>query len=330
MKRIWFCGCLWALAVGLAGCYAEFKLKGEMPASRLVLHAFVTADSLVVSEVSNSWVVGEAVAPVALPGARVALSLNGEFKEWLQWRIPPVAFDSLRGKGRYYSTCRPQEGDRVELKVEADGFGPACAHDRIPEKVKVEEVRLSRASGTSGYEMLKMYITFQDQPDKRNYYGLKVYRSYYDKLTGSLAPYGGTENVVLDYSEEPLFSRTGTIFDDLFTSESYVQGLLYPFSDEKIDGQRYTLKVSSFLDFKFDESATYQLLYTVVLYSFSEDYYRYILSLTRQGTHSLSDYGLADPALVYHNVEGGIGIVGTYRIDTCSFEPALWLRGAHS
>lgn len=330
MRRISFCFCLLAVVAGLTGCYAEFKLKGEKPSSRLVLHTFVAADSLVVCEVSNSWIVGETAAPAALPGARVALSLNGEFKEWLQWRIPPVAFDSLRGKGLYYSTCRPREGDLVELKVEAGGFEPVSGSDRIPEKVKVEEVRLGRGGTTSGYEMLKMYITFQDQPDRRNYYGLKVYRSYYDKLTSGVLTYGGTENVMLDYSEEPLFSRTGTIFDDLFTSENYVQGLLYPFSDEKIEGQRYTLKVSSYLDFKFDESVTYQLLYTVVLYSFSEDYYRYILSLARQGAPSLSDYGLADPALVYHNVEGGIGIVGTYQIDTCSFEPALWLRGAHS
>lgn len=328
MKCLRLCFCFLTLAAGLAGCYADFDLKVKDLPSRLVLHAFVLADSLVVAEVSNSWIAGQTAAPPALAGARVALSLNGEFKEWLHWEIPPLASDSTLGKGRYYSTLRPREGDRVELKVEADGFEPAQGSNRIPEKVKIETVRAALAGGTSGYRQMKMYITFQDQPGVRNYYGLKAYRSFYNATTGELVfPYA-SESVILDYSEEPLFSRTGTIFDDLFTTENYVRGLLYPFSDERIDGERYTLKVSSPVGSELDRQEERKLRYTICLYALSEDYYRYIVSLTRQGTNSLSDYGLADPAMLYHNVTGGIGLVGTYQIDSYTFDPAALLDKA--
>lgn len=317
-----------ALAAGLAGCYADFDLKVKNPVSRLVVHSFVTSDSLVVAEVSHSWIAGQKPAPAALAGARAALSVNGEFKEWLQWRISSSPYDSLLGRGLYYSTIRPREGDRVELKVEADGFHPAQAEDRIPEKAGIETIRVALAGGTSGYKQLKMYITFQDKPGRRDYYGLKAYRTFYrEEGDGEMSIYS-TEEVILDYSEEPLFSRTGTIFDDLFASETYVYGLLYPFSDEGIDGERYTLKVSSPVGSELDPLDGATLRYTVCLYAFSEDYYRYILSLTRQGATSLSDYGLADPALLYHNVTGGIGLVGTYRIDSSTFDPQALLETA--
>lgn len=312
--------CFVALLAGLAGCYAEFDLKVKNPVSRLVVHSFVTSDSLVVAEVSHSWIAGQKPAPAALAEARAALSVNGEFKEWLQWRIPPTAYDTLLGKGLYYSTIRPREGDRVELKVEAEGFEPVQGEDRIPEKANIENIQLALAGGTSGYKQLKMYITFQDKPGRRDYYGLKVYRAFCKEEDGETRLYS-MEDVILDYSEEPLFSRTGTIFDDLFASETYVYGLLYPFSDEQIDGQRYTLKVSSLVGSELGRPHGAKLRYTLCLYAFSEDYYRYILSLTRQGATSLSDYGLADPAMLYHNVTGGIGLVGTYRIDTRIFDP---------
>lgn len=311
-----------ALAFGLAGCYADFHLKVEDPVSHLVLHAFVTADSLVVGEVSRSWIAGQSPAPVALPDARVALWLNGQFTEWLQWKIPASPADSLLGRGVYISTVCPAAGDSIELKVEAAGFEPVRGADRIPEKGRIENIRISRAGNTSGYEQMKMYITLQDAPGIRNYYGLRVYRTY--NHTGS--PGYGSEQIILDYSQEPLFSRTGTIFDDLFTSEQYVPGLVYPFSDEQIDGQRYTLKVSTLVYSHADTSPDREERYVVCLYSFSADYYRYILSLVRQGANSLSDYGLADPALLYHNVTGGIGLVGAYRIDSATFDPRALLK----
>lgn len=315
---------LLALAVGLTGCYTDFELKVKDPVSHLVLHAFVTVDSLVVAEISQSWIAGQSPAPAALPDARVALWVNGQFKEWLQWEIPASPLDSLLERGVYTSTVRPTAGDSVELKVEAAGFEPVRGADRIPEEGQLENIQISMAGNTSGYQQMKMYITLQDPPGRRNYYGLKVYRGFsYD---GTVKPGYGSQQVVLDYSEEPLFSRTGTIFDDLFTSEEYVPGLVYPFSDEQIDGQRYTLKVSTLVYSYVDPSPDREEEYVVCLYSFSEDYYRYVLSLIRQGANSLSDYGLADPALLYHNVTGGIGLVAAYRIDSKTFNPRALLK----
>lgn len=316
MNYLRYAASLLALAVGLTGCYTDFHLKVKDPVSHLVLHAFVTADSLVVAEVSQSWIAGQSPAPAALPDARVALWLNGQFKEWLQWEIPASPADSLLERGVYTSTVCPAAGDSVELKVEAAGFEPVRGADRIPEEGQLENIQISMAGNTSGYQQMKMYITLQDPPGRRNYYGLKVY-----------AGHGyGSQQVILDYSEEPLFSRTGTIFDDLFTSEEYVPGLVYPFSDEQIDGQRYTLKVSTLVYSHIDPSPDREEQYVVCLYSFSEDYYRYVLSLIRQGANSLSDYGLADPALLYHNVTGGIGLVAAYRIDSKTFNPHALLK----
>lgn len=315
---------LLALAVGLTGCYTDFELKVKDPVSHLVLHAFVTADSLVVAEISQSWIAGQSPAPAALPDARVALWLNGQFKEWLQWEIPPSPSDSLLERGIYTSTVRPAAGDSVELKVEAAGFEPVRGADRIPEEGQLENIQISMAGNTSGYQQMKMYITLQDSPGRRNYYGLRVYRGFsYDS---TVKPGYASQQVILDYSEEPLFSRTGTIFDDLFTSEEYVPGLVYPFSDEQIDGQRYTLKVSTLVYSQINPSPDREEEYVVCLYSFSEDYYRYVLSLIRQGANSLSDYGLADPALLYHNVTGGIGLVAAYRIDSKTFNPRELLK----
>ena len=319
---------LLALVVGLTGCYTDFELKVKDTVSHLVLHDFIPADSLVVSEISQRWIAGQFPAPAALPDARVALWLNGQFKEWLQWEIPASPADSLLERGVYISTVRPAAGDSIELKVEADGFEPVEGADRIPEKGQLENIRISMAGNTSGYQQMKMYITLQDPPGRRNYYGLRVYRKFLNH-TPSGQGYD-SEQVILDYSEEPLFSRTGTIFDDLFTSESYVPGLVYPFSDEQIDGQRYTLKVSTLVYSRVDATSDREEQYVVCLYSFSEDYYRYVLSLIRQGANSLSDYGLADPALLYHNVVGGIGLVAAYRIDSETFDLRALLKDSTS
>ena len=82
------------------------------------------------------------------------------------------------------------------------------------------------------------------------------------------------------------------------------------FSDELFDGKEYTLQVKE----QLRSDTKYYTKRHIRLYSLSEPYYQYLLSLQNIKNEGimggLTNVGLAEPVRIYSNVEGGTGIAG--------------------
>lgn len=266
----------------LGSCYRHYQIEDEDFTPHIVLHSLVQADSLLSIYLSQSWLIGESPVDI-LSDAAVTLWVNGETQS--------------------YETAIPRRGDHLRLRVEAEGLPAVEAETEVPHRVKIDTIRCWR-NDKSDMNM-EMELTFQDPAGRANYYGLGFYAARKGRESNPFT---------LDISKEPLFAPLQElgILDDVVAWENfYYYGNLLPFSDQEIDGQSYTLKVA-FRDWQ--GSGLEEVL--VSLYTFSDSYYLYLLSLLRLGINVLSDYGLADPNLVYTNVADGLGIFAACQMDT--------------
>ena len=146
-------------------------------------------------------------------------------------------------------------------------------------------------------DVLIYQITFQDTPGKSNYYSLQIWGD--DDHLG----------VLLDFSVDPVFTQQQGILDEVFGS-SMVNWRGRVFSDELFDGKEYTLQVKE----QLRSDTKYYTKRHIRLYSLSEPYYQYLLSLQNIENEGimggLTNVGLAEPVRIYSNVEGGTGIAG--------------------
>ena len=79
---------------------------------------------------------------------------------------------------------------------------------------------------------------------------------------------------------------------------------------DRFDGKEYTLQVKE----QLRSDTKYYTKRHIRLYSLSEPYYQYLLSLQNIENEGimggLTNVGLAEPVRIYSNVEGGTGIAG--------------------
>ncbi len=193
-------------------------------------------------------------------------------------------------------------------------YGTASAEDKIPSKTEIKGLRIiprKEATGNGGTlvdgdgnisyieenDVLIYQITFQDTPGKSNYYSLQIWGD--DDHLG----------VLLDFSVDPVFTQQQGILDEVFGS-SMVNWRGRVFSDELFDGKEYTLQVKE----QLRSDTKYYTKRHIRLYSLSEPYYQYLLSLQNIKNEGimggLTNVGLAEPVRIYSNVEGGTGIAG--------------------
>ena len=203
---------------------------------------------------------------------------------------------------------------RTNRKDSSPEYGTASAEDKIPSKTEIKGLRIiprKEATGNGGTlvdgdgnisyieenDVLIYQITFQDTPGKSNYYSLQIWGD--DEHLG----------VLLDFSIDPVFTQQQGILDEVFGS-SMVNWRGRVFSDELFDGKEYTLQVKE----QLRSDTKYYTKRHIRLYSLSEPYYQYLLSLQNIKNEGimggLTNVGLAEPVRIYSNVEGGTGIAG--------------------
>ena len=194
------------------------------------------------------------------------------------------------------------------------GIWNSLGEDKIPSKTEIKGLRIiprKEATGNGGTlvdgdgnisyieenDVLIYQITFQDTPGKSNYYSLQIWGD--DDHLG----------VLLDFSVDPVFTQQQGILDEVFGS-SMVNWRGRVFSDELFDGKEYTLQVKE----QLRSDTKYYTKRHIRLYSLSEPYYQYLLSLQNIENEGimggLTNVGLAEPVRIYSNVEGGTGIAG--------------------
>lgn len=302
-----------SLMLALESCYQELNFANSHTPT-LVLNAIAHADSTVKASVTRTvnFTDSRQGFPV-VDDADVALYVNGEFIETMQWK----ANADHNEDGLYHSTYRPKTGDVIKITA-IHQSGQIWAEDKIPELVVIDSLDVTLnvidnpGMTTSTGEPTKNHvytykIWFKDLPEQDNYYCIRI-----DDGNGNTHNLG-----VLDYSKEPVFANQSSIIDGVSDQHNiYGQGGR-TFSDDMFQDKQYCLTIQE------SETAYYYqyakaLPRRIMLYSVSESYYKYLTGVINAAeqttTNKLIDFGFIEPTIQYSNVHHGTGILGCFQL----------------
>ena len=291
VRRLWSVVLTAVLLVAASGC--ETTVDVELPdhEPQLVVNDLFTAGNrwgVAVTESrslqQNDW---ERFPPVE--NATVVILKDGQVVDTL-----PLANEA---EGVYRSTSgrRPQAGTEYTIQVTAPGFETAEAASRAPAPVPFT---LSRGDMPPETRELELAIT--DPEGQDNYYALSVYHDIYraDTLV---------DRIPLSFTSSSPLLRENLRQD--FEGEEQ-QHYRHPiFSDAAFQGntRRVTIRFERRGDGCCFTDPVERRRF-VVLTSLSEDSYEYQRTVKR--AQNTDDNPFAEPAQVYSNVRGGLGIFG--------------------
>lgn len=264
---------------------------------QLVVNSLFTTDSTwSVLVTGHRYVLDDHEIPF-IKGATVTLMAGTE----------ELASVSNGDSGYYHLPVTPEVSVDYTLKVTHPKYPDAEANVRLNPPVKLSSFEIEVPDDISFEGNFKGSITLADPPNERNYYQL---------ILTSIGEYPS----VIDEDGDTLWqSFTNTVFIQLGTEQtdfkidlnadifSFMPGAV--FTDEFINGKNVTipfefLNSGSFLPegSKWKINAEFQ--------SLSEEYYKYAYSYGVQQNASGNPF--AQPAQVYTNIEGGLGVVAGY------------------
>lgn len=280
-------------------CYTDIDIDDNEP-DVLVINSIAEADSTVTARITRTWSYVEDNPDATVSDAVVKLMVNGTLVE-------SMSYDS-RSKN-FVSHYTARQGDRIAIEATSDLYGKASCMETVPGRIDIDDLDVSvikridynsivaKPDGTFDYGLIyeiHYQLSFNDPEQTSDYYLLTI---------GS---YGSAVFSQFDFSTEPLFSEQETILDDAFSL-----GDKAPiFTDESINGKRYTLNFIHKIDAMF---AHHDYTDRISLCHISESYYKYLLSIHKSESGiggALGDIGLSDPVQIYTNVTGGTGILG--------------------
>ena len=301
------------ISASFTACYQDIEINPEIGSPVPVINAIATPDTVVMASVTRTYTNDEPLDKIYLKDADVKLYVNGKMQEPMKYE--EFKYESnvggtgtsleLRTKGVFKSTYRPKVGDEIEITADTK-FGNARAVATVPQKVDISSVEVTLRDnpdypgvGKDSYYSIK----FHDPAGEKNYYFINI------QYVGNTM---GNDNVYLILTD-PVFTMQNQDITD--AGEDYPESSWgSPFADDTFDGQDYTLKVKERFSYMSEDWIIGKRLKRVVLlYSVSEDYFKYLRSVKKSQDRedsTLGDLGFYEPVSVYSNVEGGVGILG--------------------
>ena len=295
------------LGVFLTSCYRKIDLDEYRTTPKMVINSVVSPDTVVMASITRTWFYPDKKPYVNLPHAHVELYINNQYIETMQWKTLNNPRNPDQPDTLFLSNTIPAEGDRIKIVASTPEYGTVTAEDIIPKKVAIKNASHTIKKGNGVYQgtisdYFEIYygVTFDEFPEKNNY--------YLAKITQIKTGYYGYYETEIDYID-PVFKEQDAILDESMAFNGLEKRGGALFTDQSINGQTYTLQIKE-TTAELDE--TEQRI--ISIYSLSESYFLYLLSLQKIAGSTLEgglgNIGLAEPLLVYSNVEGGTGILG--------------------
>ena len=272
MKKILF---FLFLALSVMSCKDEFSVSNLPDAkAKLVVYCMPsTADTTYIT-VSRSIPLKQYNATqknVLIDDATISYQLNGQ-------TMPVTAL----GNGRYRVVGKQKAGDKVQLRVEAQGLEAVEASTEIPQAIGISHlatrmVRMKEDPSSNVKDFLQLQATFTDPAETHDYYAvcvrrkmlrnfhvacyrnmggeMQVVRVYYDYdeyLETSKYQQWDSTSIEYQYdnfyvpittASEPLLNPLSDIDDDFDFSSDFYQNF-YIFDDATINGKTYTLHLN--------------------------------------------------------------------------------------
>ena len=205
--------------------------------------------------------------------------------------------------GNYYATdINPEPGDEYELIFTSPGLEEASSKVIIPEPVMIidfdtaSSIKRQFFNGNVLNTEIGFSVSFsiEDPPEESNHYMIGIYN--YD-----------------NGQQYPLAAETEDLLMNVYISD----GLnVLAWSDESIDGTKREFNIG----FSMQQETDYQASIEFILYSITEDYYKYMKSYSRNYTILNEDAPLYEGVQVHSNINNGYGILAGFSSDSRSFQ----------
>jgi len=310
----------------MISCENVIEFNGEITSPLLVVNSFCTPDSVIKVNVSKSkFFLEEEYNFDMINNADVNVWVNGVFKEKL------VSI----GNGYYTGTYKPEIGDNIKITASTSDFSEVSGSVDMLQQANVLSLDTTMkvletypiynyyyddygreptqdTIGISQNVQLNFDLQIEDDGNTINYYRLDV------KLRSYLADSSYNDFPFYLYSDDLVFQQADA--GSIIGADSY--STYTEFSDELFDGKKYTLKFYSNLyrteyfypdsiPGKFDPGYADPVKSVLIinLQSISKSYYMYIKTLVANS--SVSEF-FSEPVQIFSNVDGGIGVIGSY------------------
>ncbi len=295
------------------GCAYDMDFDGFDRKPRLLVVGMAGGSGETVIRLLPTAAVGDYSSSLfSVSEAQVSLKVNGE-------DVPVSASgNSDRLSDCFYADRTFLPGDRLEFRASVPGVEPVRAQTVVPEGFPGYEVNLAieenvwtgkNDNGIS--DRLKVTVTFEDDPDKDEYYGMQVYRmeeikSYfnvyeYDYMNPVTHVASGVNDYPLKDLPIVMHYAPGT---DLFSQE-YAPMLIV--DDGTFEGGNGQME---FLTTYINDHTGRTYYYKIFLYRLSPELYRFAKASAINSDHVPILLMVAPPVNCYTNIIGGVGIFG--------------------
>lgn len=314
---IWFV--LLSISI-FTSCEKEIDFDGETTESQLVLNSFITPDSTIAANISESqFFLNNDYLFKAVENAEVSIYCNGILKETMQ--------HSLNGK--YISATKPEVGDIVKLVVKVpekeEISGETTIYPKanvlkldsiviwtgakpIIETVNTVDNGLPKTEtivvGKYRFRTIRYILTFEDAANMKNYYRLVVSQT---------STFEGKKKVNYDYTLDDIVSGNTKDLLPGIPAINESKNQFHVFTDELINGKTYPLS------FTIRDTASIYLpeyqrplpkkTVEINLQSVCNNFYLFLKTRSDQQT---ANQLFSEPIQIFNNVNGGIGLVGSY------------------
>lgn len=320
--------------LALGSCTSHFDLGDIEAEQKLVVYCMPAAgcDTTIIQLSRTTPVQGIGVPPAGIPGAYIDFSVNGE-KQTVRWAdrqtgmVPEMC---------YYVVRPLKTGDRIDIVAESPGMPPVTSSSTVPEPFPLVDVALGRTTNEWG-NMRQFKVTFRDDASTDDFYGIRIF----DRISiysGTLDPdnhewsYSRSEYVdavPLDVSGEPLLNNKVGL-DATLDFDYFYYGNLFIWSDEKVSGKEYTLRVNTNYrpDYSDEDELSFsrtETTYKICLYRLSAEMYHFLKAVNDNENNELGQNGLAPIRSHYSNIENGFGFLGA-----CNRCETGWLRNENT
>jgi hypothetical protein len=271
----------------------------EQPTKLVAVCHFTTGENFRV-KISLSQTVNDATEPFYLQSLDATLSVNGEFWD----RLKPDTTD--KDQISYWVSNQKQKaeaGVAYAFSVRVPGYTPIQSSSKIPKHIDIEPIVLgagdiSVVQLSDGQSELRIPLELRlgDLPPDAHYFAFNI--THVTEVYETLVP------PVIDFTEE---GQTN------FVTDGRTFSLLHDIPEPVVlinenywaDDRRALYLVARI---PFDPANERPRLIFIEWRTLSEEFYRYHLSLSRQG----SNLPFSDPDAVFNNITGGYGNFSGY------------------
>lgn len=154
------------------GCNSHFEIEGLQAEEKLVVYCMPTAgyDTTVIQLSKTVPLNAAGLPPEGIPDADIEFTVNGESQKvcWSESGTGSMVPDKS-----YYVVKKLSKGDRIDIAASSGRLPTVRSSSVVPDGFRLHKVVLAESSTDAGYDR-QIRITFSDDPQTEDYYGVRV------------------------------------------------------------------------------------------------------------------------------------------------------------